>query len=148
MPIIQPDEWYDDTIEVKRDTIKSKSKFTKIFQKVMDDTVIDSEDATDNYLFYYDYILFLNDNFMPYIFIWSGFIFRNLNFKGKFGETITHITQGSIEKEFGTIKNANGHLGMYPAEYTQTRVSSTLTNCAISTATLIKTNKSNKSSKN
>ena len=59
MPIIQPDEWYDDTIEVKRDTIKSKSKFTKIFQKVMDDTVIDSEDATDNYLFYYDYILFL-----------------------------------------------------------------------------------------
>ena len=148
MPIIQPDEGFYDTIEVKRNTIKSKSKFTKMFQRIMDDNVIDSEDATDSYLFYYYYILHLNDNFMPYIFILSGFIFRNLNLKGKFGETITYITQGSIEKEFGTIKNANGHLGMYPAGYTQTRVASTLTNCAISTASLIKTNKSNKSRKN
>ena len=57
-----------------------------------------------NYLFNIDLILFLNENFMPYIFIWSGFIFRNLNFKGKNGETITHLTSGSIEKEFGTIK--------------------------------------------
>ena len=71
----------------------------------MDDTKIDSDDSLmANYLFNIDLILFLNENFMPYIFIWSGFIFRNLNFKGKNGETITHLTSGSIEKEFGTIK--------------------------------------------
>ena len=143
------DEWFDDTVEVKRDSIKSKSKFTKIFQTIIDNTIIDTQAGTNNYLFYNDFILFLNDNFLPYIFIWSGFIFRNLNFKGKLGETITHITQGSIEKEFGTIKNANGHLGMYPAEYVQTRVTSTLTNCLITTASTSKNkpfdqNKSNK----
>ena len=31
------------------------------------------------------------------------------------GDTITHITSGSIEKEIGTIKKANGHLGLHPA---------------------------------
>ncbi len=75
---------------------------------------------------------------MPYIFIWSGYIFRNINFKGKNGETITHVTSGSIEKEFWTIKKANGHLGLYPADYAQTRVASTLTNCFISQSLILK----------
>ena len=73
----------------------------------MDETKTDTNDSlTANYLYNIDFISFLNYNFMPYIFIWSGFIFRNLNFKGKNGETITHLTSGSIEKEFGTIKKA------------------------------------------
>ena len=75
---------------------------------------------------------------MPYIFIWSGFVFRNLNYKGKNGEAITHVTSGAIEKEFGTIKKANGHLGLHPADYTQTRVTSTLTNCVVAQGTLLK----------
>jgi hypothetical protein len=71
----------------------------------MDETKTDTnESLTANYLYNIDFISFLNDNFIPSIFIWSGFIFRNLNFKGKNGETITHLTSGSIEKEFGTIK--------------------------------------------
>ena len=77
---------------------------------------------------------------MPYIFIWSGFIFRNINALDKNGRSITHITSGSIEKEFGTIKKANGHLGLYPADYAQTRVASTLTNCLISQSTILKKN--------
>ena len=76
---------------------------------------------------------------MPYIFIWSGFFFRNLNFKGENGKTITHVTSGSIEKECGTIKKANGHLVVYPADYAQTGVASTLTNCFISQSLILKT---------
>ena len=106
----------------------------------MDGTKIDTNDSyTAKYLYNFDFILFLNDNFMPYIFIWSGFIFRNLNYKGKNGETITHLTSGSIEKEFGTIKKANGHLGLHPADYVQTRVASTLTNCVVSQSIILKT---------
>ena len=106
----------------------------------MDGTKTDTNDSlTANYLYNIDFISFLNENFMPYIFIWSGFIFRNLNFKGKNGETITHLTSGSIEKEFGTIKKANGHPGLHPADYVQTRVASTLTNCVVSQSTILKT---------
>ena len=106
----------------------------------MDETKTDTnESLTANYLYNIDFISFLNDNFIPSIFIWSGFIFRNLNFKGKNGETITHLTSGSIEKEFGTIKKANGHLGLHPADYVQTRVACTLTNCVVSQSTILKT---------
>ena len=111
----------------------------------MDGTKTDTNDSlTANYLYNIDFILFLNENFMPYIFIWSGFIFRNLNFKGKNGETITHLTSGSIEKEFGTIKKANGHLGLHPADYVQTRVASTLTNCVVSQSTILKNKQQDK----
>ena len=133
------DEWFDDTSEVKRETIKSASPFTNEYKQIIDETNLETNDSiTDNYLFNSNYILFLQDNFMPYIFIWSGFVFRNLNIKGKHGETITHITSASIEKEIGTIKKANGHLGLHPAEYAQTRVASTLTNCLISQSTILK----------
>jgi hypothetical protein len=36
---------------------------------------------------------------------------------GKDGQTITHTTQGSIEKHFETTKNALNHRAMYPAQY-------------------------------
>ena len=77
----------------------------------------DNESLTENYLFNQPYIKFLQDNFMPYIFIWAGFVFRGLETKDRFGKTLTHVTQGSIEKYFGTTKIANGHTGLYPAEY-------------------------------
>ena len=74
---------------------------------------------------------------MPYIFIWAGYIFRNLESKDKFGHTITHVTQGAIEKHFGTTKLKNGHVGLYPAEYATSAVNSIVTSCR-----LIKSDKS------
>ncbi len=59
------DDWFDDTVEVKRDTIKSASPFTRVFQQIMDDTKIDSDDSLmANYLFNIDLILFLYENFI------------------------------------------------------------------------------------
>jgi hypothetical protein len=133
------DDWFADTVEVKRYTIKSSSPFTKQYQTIIDSTIVDADSQNmDNYLFNTNFISFLKDYFMPFFLIWSGFVFRNLKSSDKNGRAITHITSGSIEKEFGTIKKANGHLGQYPADYAQTRVASTLTNCLISQSTILK----------
>ena len=73
--------------------------------KIEKETKIDkSLSFSDNLLFNSIFINFLQDNFMPYIFIWAGYVFRCLEYKDKFGNTITHITQGSIEKYFGTVE--------------------------------------------
>ena len=81
---------------------------------------------------------------MPYIFIWAGYVFRGLDTKDKYGQTITHITQGSIEKHFGTTKISNGHTGLYPAEYATTCVSTIITSCktvkSVLSKKLVKTN--------
>jgi hypothetical protein len=37
--------------------------------------------------------------------------------KDKGGQTITHTTQGSIEKHIGTTKNALNHREMYPIQH-------------------------------
>ena len=64
-----------------------------------------------------EFIQYLQSNFMPYIFIWAGYFFRGMTAKNKDGQTITHTSQGSIEKHFGTTKNALNHRAMYPAQY-------------------------------
>ena len=80
---------------------------------------------------------------MPYIFIWAGYVFRCLDFKDKYGKPITHVTQGAIEKHFGTTKISNGHTGLYPAEYTTTSVNSIITICkavkSVSSKNILKT---------
>ena len=81
---------------------------------------------------------------MPYIFIWGGYIFRGLKQKDQYGQTITHITQGCIEKHFGTTKIANGHLGIYPAEYAEESVNGIITSCQV-IKTLKKQKKTEKS---
>ena len=84
---------------------------------------------------------------MPYIFIWAGFVFRGLQMKDKSGLTITHVTSGAIEKQFGTIKIANGHEGLYPAAYAQTSLASVLTSChASESVILVKKNESKQKS--
>ena len=81
---------------------------------------------------------------MPYIFIWGGFAFRLLDAKDKYGYQITHITQGSIEKHFGTIKRDHGHKAMYPAQYANEVVNNVITSCQL-VKPLLKISKKNKS---
>ena len=51
--------------------------------------------------------------YMPYIFIWGGFVFRKMNAT----YSITRIDQGCIEKYFGTRKRAKRHEAIVPAKY-------------------------------
>jgi hypothetical protein len=54
------------------------------------------------------------DRFMPYCFLWSGFVLRDLLTE----EPITRITNGAIEKHFGTLKGRGSyHLDLAPAQY-------------------------------
>jgi hypothetical protein len=83
----------------------------------------------NNLLLNLNFIEFLQNNFMPYIFIWGGFVFRELDSKDKYGNQLTHVTQGSIEKHFGTIKRDHGHKAMYPAQYANEVVNHVITSC-------------------
>ena len=98
----------------------------------------------NNLLFNIKFVDFLQSNLMPYIFIWGGFVFRLLNSKDKYGHPITHVTQGSIEKHFGTIKRDNGHKAMYPTQYANEMVSNVITACHV-VKPLLKQSKKNKS---
>ena len=126
----ETDEWFTESND--KDTIKSNSPFTQEFLKIeFETTTDDSNHLTENCLFNLHFIKFLQNNFMPYIFIWAGFIFRNIDSKDKYGNTLTHITQGSIEKHFGTTKIANGHIGLYPAEYATSSANTVITGCKL-----------------
>jgi hypothetical protein len=95
------DEWYT---HKERETIKEASPFTKEYLDIEEQTINHPDSSKPkNLLFYLKYLEFLQNNFMPYIFLWGGFAFRLLDAKDKYGYQITHITQGSIEKHFGTI---------------------------------------------
>ena len=103
-----------------------------------------SVDLPDNPLFNDEFIKYLQNNFMPYIFIWAGYIFRGLTIKGRNGETITHTTQGSIEKHWKS-KIANGHKGLYPAEYAEEAISVVLASCQADKSTVLKKSSNEKS---
>ncbi len=79
-----------------------------------------------NVLFYPQFIHFLQSNFMPYIFIWSGFVCREINHN----KELTRLTQGVIEKFFGTKKNAIKQ-PLVPARFVISSLKSVLANCAI-----------------
>lgn len=131
------DEWFLETPE--KATIKSSSPFTKEFLTIELETKPSTQsNLPDNFLFNIDFIKFLQNNFMPYIFLWAGYVFRGLKTKGKNGETITHLTQGSIEKHFGTTKIANGHKGLYPAEYAEEAIKGVLSSCQVDKSILKK----------
>jgi hypothetical protein len=125
----ETDEWFTDK---ERDSSKANSPFTKEFTDTENEVFIQSESSKpDNLLFNLDFITFLQSNFMPYIFIWGGYVFRDLDAVDKYGYQITHLTQGSLEKHFGTIKKDHGHTAMYPAQYANEIVSSIITSCQV-----------------
>ena len=57
---------------------------------------------------------------------------------------MTNVTQGSIQKQFGTIKRDNGDKAMYPAQYANSMVNNVITSCHVAKL-IIKQSKKNKS---
>ncbi|CAF1060058.1 unnamed protein product, partial [Brachionus calyciflorus] len=85
----------------KRATIKDSSPFTHHFNKIKIETINNLDQSNLPNVFYNkNFIDLLSENFLPYAFIWSGFVFRNLVTE----ETITRLTNGTIEKYFATRK--------------------------------------------
>ena len=68
-----------------------------------------------------------------------------LDTKDQYGQQITHLTQGSVEKHFGTIKSANDHTGLYPAAYASEIVNDVITSCKGFETVCSKKNKNTKS---
>ena len=62
---------------------------------------------------------------MPYIFIWSGYVYRGLDF--------TRLTQGTIEKYIGTRKKLIKE-PLVPARYVNATAKVVLAGCASSLA--------------
>ena len=80
---------------------------------------------TINLLFNEDFIIFLQYHFMPYIFIWSGFVYRQMD-----GANITRLSQGVIEKHFGT-KRRELPKPIVPARYIISSLKTALADCAV-----------------
>ncbi|CAF0770138.1 unnamed protein product [Brachionus calyciflorus] len=89
----------DDRTIFKKSTIKEASPFTAHFINIKQEAINYSKikNGDINHIRNDSYIDFLEKNFLPYAFVWSGFVFRNLN--------ISRLTNGTIEKFFATRKN-------------------------------------------
>ena len=73
-PVEETDDWYSDK---QRLTIKEASPFTKEYLDIENNTNIQMDSSKPkNILLNLKYLEFLQTNFMPYIFIWGGFIFK------------------------------------------------------------------------
>jgi hypothetical protein len=116
------DDWYESNFKT---TIKAASPFTEIFLEIESASIVSTSSLNVNQLHNEDFINFLQSNFMPYIFIWAGFVFRDSK------HNIKSITQGIIEKQFGTRKRIYPH-PQVPARHIITSCQSVLSNCAIS----------------
>ena len=100
------DEFYFDPTK----SIKSQSKFGRKFREVFDNFKMsceNEESSAQNSLYFPDFLIFLLDNYLPYIFIWAGYSLKGLG--------ITSITNGCIEKQWGTRKG--GVNKSYPHRY-------------------------------
>ena len=91
----------------------------------------DSESGEENLLYYPEFIKFLQSFFMPYIFIWGGYIFRNMDST----YSITKIDQGCIEKYFGTTKRVRGNIPLVPAKHVLLSFKTVIANCVMFTET-------------
>jgi hypothetical protein len=78
--------------------VNKYSKFTKHFYELEAKTNIVDDGTYKNDYYAPVFIKFLQKYFMPYCFIWSGFVLKGLN--------VTRTTNGSI-KIISNIKNRN-----------------------------------------
>ncbi len=117
----------DDWFTLKTSTIKKASPFTKVFQDI-ESSILPQVSINDlNTLLNQEYLNFLQHHFMPYIFIWSGFVYRET----KTDHTLTRLTQGVIEKFFGTRRRIHPK-PQVPARHIISSMKHALANCAIS----------------
>jgi hypothetical protein len=91
----------------ERMTIKEQSPFTALFEKLQADFQV-KPGISLNSIFNPTYLNFLQFYFMPYVFIWSGYVYREMD--------VTRLTQGTVEKNFGTRKNLI-NCAMLPVRY-------------------------------
>lgn len=102
----------------KNDTIKAQSPFTKHFLDIATRVQLlinnNIENSQENQYYAPQYIKFLLESFMPYAFLWSGFVLRNLN-----NDNIrTRFTNGAIENYFASRKQMGQYyLKLLPAQY-------------------------------
>lgn len=86
-------------------TIKSNSPFTKHSIDLQKKIVSNINEACDsnysNELINSDFVKLLQDQFLPYAFIWCGFAFQSLVVK----DPISRLTNGCIERFFGIRKS-------------------------------------------
>ena len=126
-------------------TIKAASPFTEEFEKVQIESTEDlSESGEENLLLNHDLIDLMQKFYMPYIFIWVGFVFRKMNPK----YSITRIDQGCIEKYFGTCKRAKRHEAIVPAKYVLDSFQTVLANSIMLTKPKTKKRKQGKNDGN
>ena len=109
-----------------------------VFEKIQNDCVIEfmEDDSTDEYesfklnpLYNPDLIDYFQKYYLPYIFIWGAYAFRNMDPD----YSITKIDQGCIEKYFGTMKRIRGHLPIVPARHVLHSLRTVLANNAMLT---------------
>ena len=128
--LIQVDGWF--TFD-KKSTIKNSSPFTNVFLEIQTQCESEAESpdtsGEENVLFNPELINYLQKFYMPYIFIWGAFIFRNMDPT----YSITKIDQGCIEKYFGTNKRIRGHLPIVPARHVLLSLKYVLANCVMFT---------------
>ena len=95
----ESDDWF---LNSQAKTIKAASPFTWMFTDVFVKLELETIKGSGkflNLLFNEDFIIFLQYHFMYYVFIWSGFVYRPMH-----GSKITRLSQGVIEKHFGTMR--------------------------------------------
>ena len=99
-------------------TIKEKSPFTEhfrnIYSKIQNDINNKIDTDEQNIYYYPKFIDCLVESYLPYCFIWSGFVLRDLN-----NENIrTRYTNSALESEIGSRKAMGSyHLNLLPAQY-------------------------------
>ena len=114
------DQWYSETPR----TIKGASPFTKVYLE-LESTTKHGESGNINLLHNKEFIGFLQANFMPYIFIWAGFVYRYIQ-----DVNITRLSQGVIEKCFATKRRAIPK-PIVPARHIHASLKDALADCAV-----------------
>jgi hypothetical protein len=101
----ETDESKENSFFDKNKSIKSNSPFSSHFNEIHEKinksicTNLD-ESTTANELMNSNFIDFLFDNYLPYAFIWSGFVYRCLN-----SISVTRLTNGTMERHIRTKKS-------------------------------------------
>jgi hypothetical protein len=95
------DEQDDNREAIRAATIKAASPYTTHFNQIHERILVklNAEESfiADNYLNHGAFIAYLNNHWMPYAFIWSSCVMKNMN--------KARITNGIVEKYFDWRKN-------------------------------------------
>ena len=100
----ESDEFQGQRFMEKNDSIKKNSPFTKHFEEIHERvrsiiSETESFDCEANDYCNPQFVVLLLENFLPYSFIWAGYVFKCLN-----NADVTRMSNGCIEVLFGYRK--------------------------------------------